>query len=63
MLSSLRCALALTASLLAAGPGPAAAQASSCPPGYKVAAGACVRSCPGGFEDTGRACVFRSMGR
>jgi hypothetical protein len=38
------------------------ARAQSCPPGYKIAAGACVKSCPGGFEDTGRTCVFRRQG-
>ncbi|MCC2654781.1 MAG: hypothetical protein K0Q60_4948 [Microvirga sp.] len=38
------------------------ARAQNCPPGYKVAAGACVQSCPGGYEDTGRICVYRRQG-
>jgi hypothetical protein len=38
------------------------ARAQNCPPGYKIAAGACVQSCPGGYEDTGRACVYRRQG-
>ena len=52
--------LALAAALV-----PAAtfqARAQNCPPGYKVAAGACVQSCPGGYEDTGRTCVYRRQG-
>ena len=39
-----------------------AAEAQTCPPGTKTAAGACVRSCPGGYEDRGSACVYRSQG-
>jgi hypothetical protein len=35
------------------------ARAQNCPPGHKIAAGACVQSCPGGYEDTGRICVYR----
>ena len=38
------------------------ARAQNCPPGYKIAAGACVQSCPGGYEDTGRICVYRRQG-
>jgi hypothetical protein len=38
------------------------AHAQSCPPGYKTAAGACVKSCPGGYEDTGPVCVYRRQG-
>jgi hypothetical protein len=38
------------------------AHAQNCPPGYKIAAGACVQSCPGGYEDTGRICVYRRQG-
>ena len=35
--------------------------ASSCPPGLKDAAGACVRECPAGYEDRGRTCVYRNQ--
>lgn len=35
--------------------------ASSCPPGFKFAAGACVRECPAGYEDRGSFCVFRNQ--
>jgi hypothetical protein len=38
------------------------ARAQNCPPGYKIAAGACVQSCPGGYEDTGRTCLYRRQG-
>jgi hypothetical protein len=37
-------------------------RAQNCPPGYKIAAGACVQVCPGGYEDTGRVCVYRRQG-
>ncbi|GJD50912.1 hypothetical protein OPKNFCMD_3661 [Methylobacterium crusticola] len=51
----------VAALLLAGGPaGPAAAQRGACPPGFKSAAGACVRACPGGYEDRGAECVYRS---
>ena len=52
--------LALAAALVAAATFQAGAQ--NCPPGYKIAAGACVQSCPGGYEDTGRTCVYRRQG-
>ena len=38
------------------------ADAQTCPPGYKSAAGACVQTCPGGYEDTGRTCIYRRQG-
>jgi hypothetical protein len=52
---------ALLAALASLGvpPTPAAAQAASCPPPLKWAAGACVSACPGGYEDHGRECVYR----
>jgi hypothetical protein len=52
--------LALAAALVPASNFPARAQ--NCPPGYKIAAGACVQVCPGGYEDTGRVCVYRRQG-
>lgn len=53
--------LALAAALALAMPVfPAAAQ--TCPPGFKSAAGACVKACPGGYEDRGQICVYRSQG-
>jgi hypothetical protein len=52
--------LALSAVLVSATSFPARAQ--NCPPGHKIAAGACVQSCPGGYEDTGRICVYRRQG-
>ena len=58
----LRCVL-LVSALTAADPGTVLAQAASCPPPLKLAAGACVRACPAGYEDRGRECVFRSLGR
>src|SRR5829696_5580602 len=51
MLITLAAALVLATNLLA--------RAQNCPPGYKIAPGACVQSCPGGYEDTGRICVYR----
>jgi hypothetical protein len=39
------------------------AQAASCPPPLKLAAGACVKSCPGGYEDRGSECVYRNLSR
>ena len=35
-----------------------AANAQTCPKGYKAAAGTCVQTCPGGYEDRGQTCVF-----
>ncbi|MBY0296367.1 MAG: hypothetical protein K2X71_10055 [Methylobacterium sp.] len=48
--------------LLAGAVSPAKAQWGNCPPGYKSAAGACVRSCPGGYEDRGSYCAYRNEG-
>nr|WP_128560724.1 hypothetical protein [Methylobacterium crusticola] len=58
----LRSAFVGAAILLVSLPAPAGAQWGNCPPGYKEAAGACVRSCPGGYEDRGTYCSYRSTG-
>ncbi|KAA2238141.1 hypothetical protein [Salinarimonas soli] len=59
-MSSTRALMALCLLATLAGRTPAAAQAASCSPPLKWAAGACVAVCPGGFEDRGRECVYRS---